>query len=416
MSYFTDMSGVPTMANIKSVLDASCASLKIDSRLLKDIHRYGQLFCNKNTDHVQFFGGNLTGVNPIRFMASDKNEWVDELLGIDEYATRQAIIALPTIDAEWVRGTDVMNISCLYLAHRVMNSALPHNTKIQGMTDIFLVMQYKLLSSLMAHFFRYPADEATALATYAALSKKYAIKQHGNWHAVLAARSADIIDKNSIHYQTLLKFNDDAAIVYMITDIQGRLRAMIKKIWVVFDLVRTQDAKILTTGGTVVLDGKTVVRDVARNYTPYRRYLSEVVLDKPRFIKSELVGVIASAMHTMPAALLIDTLNSMSDRARTQDKAITALLDDTLLHAFDYLSTDRRAQELMTNIPSLIAKLRALYMASRSSDPALMRMRTQGEAIVKKAIKSRNPSVVASVRTGVMLYLVLRTFAMQHYN
>ena len=45
-----------------------------------------------------------------------------------------------------------------------------------------------------------------------------------------------------------------------------------------------------------------------------------------------------------------------------------------------------------------------------------MRMRTQGEAIVKKAIKSRNPSVVASVRTGVMLYLVLRTFAMQHYN
>ena len=180
MSYFTDMSGVPTMANIKSVLDASCASLKIDSRLLKDIHRYGQLFCNKNADHVQFFGGNLTGVNPIRFMASDKNEWVDELLSIDEYTTRQAIIALPTIDAEWIRGTDVMNISCLYLAHRVMNSALPHNTRIQGMTDILLVMQYKLLSSLMAHFFRYPADEATALATYAALSKKYAIKQHGN--------------------------------------------------------------------------------------------------------------------------------------------------------------------------------------------------------------------------------------------
>lgn len=405
------------MASIKTVFEDECKNLKIDKPLLKKIHLYGQNFVNKNEDHVKFFGGNLTGVNPIRFMSSDKNEWVDELLGIDEYKTRQEILKLPSVDPSWVRATDIMNISCLFLTHKVFNnSSFSHKDKEQGMIDILLAMHYKLLSSLMAHYFRYPADEQTALATYAALSKKYAIKQAGNWHGVLVERCKDIINPRSIHYQTLSKFNDDDAIVYMITDIQGRLRAMIKKLYVVFDLVRTQDAKILTTGGTIVLDGKMMVRDVSRNYTPYRRYLSEVVLDKPRFIKRELTEVIASVMHTMPETLLLETLNSVSDRAKGNDKIITEFLDETLLHAFEYLSSDRRAQEAFNDIPVLISKLRAIYMASRSSDPSLLKMRKVGEGIIKKSIKSRNPSVIAAVRTGLMLYCVLRTFAMKHYG
>jgi hypothetical protein len=36
------------------------------------------------------------------------------------------------------------------------------------MTDVLTILHYKLFSSLMAHFFRYPADEKTATATYAA--------------------------------------------------------------------------------------------------------------------------------------------------------------------------------------------------------------------------------------------------------
>jgi hypothetical protein len=402
------------VANIKSIFDQATKAIKLDPGFLKHVHQYGQGFVNRNEDHVQFFGSNLTGVYPVRFKTTDRIEWLDDVLGIDEYVIRKEIINLETIDENWKRGTDVMNLSCLYYTHRVFNSALSPAQKEQGMIDFLLVLQYKFISSLMAHYFPYPPDEKTALATYAALSKKYTLKQEGSWHGVLLQRAKDIIAKTSPHYQTIVRFDDDAAIMYMVTDIQGRLRNMLKKLWVVFDLVRTQEAKIHTVGGMVELDGKMIVRDVSRNYPPYRRYLNETIHDKQRFIKQELVDVIASAMHTMSEKMFVDTLIYLCDNANTKD--VETLMDEVLIHAFEYLSTDTRAQSKFNDIPALITKLRALYMASRSTDPGLLKMRALGEKLVKKAVKTTNASAAASVRTGVMLYIVLRTFAKQHYG
>lgn len=404
------------MANIKSVFNNASQHIKITPQLAKQIHLFGQAFVNKTEDHLGFFGGNLTGVHVVRFTTADKNDWVDSLLEYDEYAIKQEIIALPTIDANWVRATDILNLSCLYLAHRFFTSNLNPKQKEQAMIDVLLVMHYKLISSLMAHYFRYPADEQTALATYAALSKKFALKQHGTWGNVLLERCKDIINTKSIHYKTLERFDDDDAIVYMVTDIQGRLRNMVKNLYTVFEMVRTQNAKILTVAGTVELDGKQVVRDVTSNYTPYRRYLTEVVLDKDRFVKNELIEVICSVMTTMSEAMFRTSLFFIVEEAKKDSKDVTIFLDEILLHAFDYLSTDRRSQEKFKDIPALITRLRGLYMSSRSSDPSLLKMRNIGEKLIKKAIQSKNESMVASVRTGVLLYVVLRTFTKDFYG
>lgn len=406
------------VANIKSVMDANTQHLQITPALLKKIHHYRVSFANKNEDHAKFFGGNLFGVYPIRFKTSDRLEWTDELLGLDEHAVRQGIVSLPSVKESWVRGTDVMNISCVYMLHRVFNThTLSHEMKQQGMIDLMLVFQYKLLTSLMAHYFKYPTDEATALALYASLSKKYALKQYGTWQKMLEARCRDIIDKQSIHYRTIERFDDDGAIQNMITDIQGRLRAVMKKLYQVFIRIRAADARILTSGGMVELEGKMVVKDMARDFNKYRRYLNEVMMDRNRFVKGELVNVIGSAMHTMPEKLLAETLEYIADNAgKPSGKHIDELANETLLHAFNFLSQDRAAFERSNDITSLITKLRAIYMSSRSTDPSLMKMRSLAEGIVAKAVKTRNPSTIASVRTGLCLYLVLRTFAMNHYG
>ena len=55
-------------------------------------------------------------------------------------------------------------------------------------------------------------------------------------------------------------------------------------------------------------------------------------------------------------------------------------------------------------------------MASRSSDPALLKLRNTGEKLIRKAVQSKNPSMLAAVRTGVLLYVVLRTFSKDHYG
>lgn len=402
--------------NIKDVFDTACASLKIDAKLLKEIHAYGGAFVNKNDDHVRGFGSNLLGVYPVRFIPADKFAWNIDILGIEESDVRREVISLPTVNEAWVRGTDVMNLSCLWLAHKIFNTDLPPKVKEQGMIDTLMVLHYKMFSSLAAHFFKYPADEATALACYASLSKKFAVKQYGSWGKVLEARSHDIVSPKSIHYGTLQRFNDDAAIQYMVTDIQGRLRSQYKNIWFEFDKIRTSDSKFLKTGSTIELDGKIHIRDVERSYTPYKRYLHEISGDLGRFIKAELVGVIASAMPTMSDKLLYDALAHVVAGVNKHDKKVTELLEETVLHAFGYLAEDREARARLTDLSFILTRLRALYMASRSSDPTLMKMRDVGEDVVKKAVHSTNPSVIASVRTGLLLYIVLRTFSMKHYG
>lgn len=403
--------------NIKAVLDRHGAHLKFDAALLKTIHKYRVSFANRNADHSKFFGGNYFGVYPIRFKTDDRLEWTDEILGFDEYSVRKDIINLPTVNENWVRGTDVMNLSCVWMTHRFFESNLSDKLKHQAMIDCQLVFQYKLLTSLMAHYFKYPTDESTALAVYAALSKKFALKRYGTWQAMLEARSEDIIAKEEIHHKTIIHFNDDADIQYMVTDIQGRLRAMMKNMYEVFLDVKRNDARILARGGTIELEGKTVVRDVLRDSSAYKRYLYEIMIDRNRLIKPELVEVISAAMKAASEVQLTDTLNFIVDsQGKPIWKQIEEFGEEVLLHAFEFLQTDQMAFERSNDIQYLITRLRAIYMSSRSSDPALLKMRKLGELIVGKSIASRNPATVAAVRTGLMLYIVLRAMTKKHYG
>lgn len=44
-----------------------------------------------------------------------------------------------------------------------------------------------------------------------------------------------------------------------------------------------------------------------------------------------------------------------------------------------------------------------------------MKLRKLGEKIIKRATSTKNSSTIASVRTALMLYVVIRAFTMQHY-
>lgn len=404
--------------NIKAIFDGRLAHLTIDKHFFGRVKRYVEEFKHRSDEHINFFGSNLTGTYPVRFKTTDRHEWLIDILDVDELETRREVIALPSVKESWVRGTDVMNLSCLYLVHRIMtNKSLGNNEKYQGAKDVLLALHFKLIGSLMAHYFKFPADERLAQTTYARLSKKYSIKQYGSWYRVLEARCDDILSSRSIHARTIERFNDDAAIQNMITDVQGRLKAMIKNIWEVFNKVRTEDSKLMSTSGTIELEGKMVMRDLVRKDTPYLRYIAEIAPDEVRFVKRQLVEVIGTVMPTMPEDFLVDTLRKISERARKSDKIVLELNQEVLLHAFDYFTRNRgAANQLSGDLGSMLVKFRALYMASRSKEPRLLKMREDAEKIVRESIKSRDNTVTAAVRTGLLLYILLRSFTMHYYE
>jgi hypothetical protein len=404
--------------SIKSVFDEECGSLVIDSNLVKQLQLYQTNFVNKNLDHIKFFGGNLTGVQVVRFMPNDRDRWFGEILKTDDGPLSEKLEALESINTEHHIASDTMNLSCVWLAHQIANAKkLTNEEKHSAQINIFLILQYKFLTSLLFRYFKYPADESVAAATYAQLSLKFSIKEYGSWQAVLVARSEDIIDKSSIHRLTIDTMLKDAKVTYLLSDAQGRVRDMLKNIYKVFDQVNKSGMRITTVSSVVEHDGVSVLKDKTKNISAYERYIHSVVSDKNSFIREELSRIIEKIMHTMPPRLFYMTLEWMSNNYRQQGAAeIERVITNTVVHCFDYLSQNRDVLKDTGDLPALLSRLRGAYMSSRSTDPALFALREDLEVIIRKATDTKSTSLIASVRTGVLLYICLRTLTMKHYS
>jgi hypothetical protein len=405
-------------AFVKAVFDDECAKLEIGPKLVKRLNAYQEGFVNKNEEHIQFFGGKLLGVQVVRFTEWDKDKWFNEILEVVEEPLADRLLALPTINAEFHVSSNTMNLSCVWLAHAIFISKnLSDQEKHAAMIDIFLVLQYKYLTSRLTRHFQYPADPATAEATYAQLSYKFDIKVYGNWHATLRARAEAIIAKTSIHYHTIATLDDDFKVVYMLNDTQGRIRDMLKVMYNVFINVHNNKIRISTTSAVVEHDGVAMLKDKTQNLLAYGRYINSIITDKNSFIREELMSIVENLMHTMSPKLFRETLIWMSSNYRQNGAGlIEEVLNETLIHSFDYLSHNRDLVRNVSDIGGLLSKLRGVYMSSRSTDPVLFSLRGKAEKIVKQATRKDNVSIIASVRTGVLLYIVLRAMTMKHYT
>lgn len=404
--------------NVKQVFDTECSDVKFDAALAKRINEYQVGFVNKNEDHMTFFGGNLLGVQKVRFMPADKEKWFNDVLQIDDITIEEQLLKLPDINANFHISSDVFNLSVMWVIHSLLNSHLLNDKQKQKATmDAALSLQYKFLTSLMFNYIRYAIDPEVAAAAYAQLSYKYAIKQYGSWSATLVARCESLLSHEGIHYNTLKKFNNDLDIVYLLNDTQSRIRDMLKNIYGHLLKVNKDGGKISSTSATVEHDGESILKDKTKSLLGYTRYLHSVISDKNSFIKQELLQVIKKVMYTMPGKQLDKTLDWLSTNYRQGDsKDIDTLVSITLTHSFGYLKDHKNLLSESNDLASLISNMRGVYMSSRSTDVELLEIRKLAEKVVAKATGLKNDNIIASVRTGLLLYLLLRAYTMHHYS
>lgn len=409
---------------IAEVFDRLGKDVPVNEALLKRIHRFERGFVNRSKEHLEFFGGNLMGVNPIRFRPVDRDEWFADVIQMDELDLKDGIANVQAIKKDWKRASDAMNLSCIWLLHRINESTLSNQHKKEGMVDTLLILQYKFLASLMAHFYPYPANREIMEAAYASLSRRYALKVAGSWNKLLHVRAEEIISSSGIHRRTFQKFNDDMAIINMVSDIQSRLRKIIKTMTAVFYAELEKGSKIGTDRKVLDIDGKKVLREKSRHYSSYIRYLHQVADDPRSFIRRELVEVVCDLQRTCDPRRLMEALEWCSVNHReviprwhpkVEGSYVEAFFDEVLLYAFSLVSHKQALITGRSGIAPLLAQLRTLYMASRMADPSLLKAKEMADNIVNASINSRNVSVAASVRTGLQLYVILRSLTLEHY-
>lgn len=406
-------------ALITDVFNDECKHLEIDTKFIRRIHQFQVDFINKNEEHIAFFGGHLLGVHKVRFTPSDENYWFEDLLETNSYLLKDRLHKLPGINPEFIVSSDIFNISSVWLVHAIfISKKLTERQKEEAMIDVMLIMNYRFITSRLSHYFRWPADPAVAEETYNRLSYKFAIKVHKTWYNVLRNRAIDIISKNSIHYETITKLNSNEGVVIMINDCQGRIRDMIKNIYDVLKQTSDSGIKIVSTSDVAnSFDGASILKDKINGLTTYTQYIKANISDKNSFIKDDLVKVIERIMSTMPPKLFTQVLEWVSENyGKTKTNIIEEAIDEILVHSFDYLAENRSLLRNTVDLVGLLGKLKGVYTSSRSNDPSLLLIREKCEEIAFLATNNKNKNIIPSLRTGLMLYIVSRTFTKSYYS
>jgi hypothetical protein len=405
------------MNTLKEVFDEHLKHVKFDSKLAKALYSYQVAYINKNHEHLEFFGGNLLGVQVIRFKDSDVLKMYDEVLDIDAQKLKEDIRKLDTINHTFKVSADIFNLTLMYLLHRFLTATtIPKQVSERAAYDVSMIFFYRCIAALLSDWVRYPFDPKIAQMAYANLSKKFLIKELGSWGKVMDYRAKDLSGVKSIHRSNLIKFTDDSTVVYAINDSQGRIRDLVKGYYSELAKVSQEGSGIATTSSTYMdADGEETIKEKTKSVEAYVSYIRNSIIDKHTFVKDDLVSIIARINTNTSFRMVKHTLNWLSENYNEgkHHKEVDDFLSITVIQSM-YLIQNNIDTKHIRDYPHILIALKNLYLSTRTTDEDVDKIRELGLDLVNKANGKVSNSLALATRTSIILYISLRALVGQN--
>lgn len=391
-----------------------------DAKWARALHHYVYNFTTRKqgmVDYIEFFGSPYLGLQKIVFTTADRNQWFTEIYDADEDQLYAELIASGIVKKEWNVVSDPWNMSIPYLICQAYNSKkLDAKTKHQAMKDLICMYHYKCLTSILANDYKFLARKEVAIETYNRLSLKYDIKRYGSWRALIEARAEFILDpKTGIHFEAFTTMKNDAKVVYMVGDIQDRLRGVINDINKVFHDVKNKTDILTIEGNTVQMEDGIAVKNVSKEVPQYKTYIERVLSSEQAFYKEELVQYackIAEFGGTEKLALIVRAFPSIYNSKKGQEAA-HKFVDELTVHLFEYM---RLNNILKTHVVDLARKMKGAYNSPRSVNETVLFLRQFGDELVTSQTGIKTPSTIISLRTAFLVYMCLRIITKDKYQ
>lgn len=414
---------------IKNLFDDRFKNVVYDSRFARDVAVFTKTFENKG-EHANFFGSGLLGTVRIRWTNTETNGFFDDILKIDPDDLKADIDELDCIDPSHIVTTDAFNLMIVYCVHRAMTSGkLSAVQRKETAINLLRILHFKFICGIITRYFPHGTDVQIALRTYEAMTNRFDLKIYKTWGKLITARAQSIIEPHGIHAKTIQTFTDDDAVKYMLSDIQTRIRTVIKTLTALYYQVRENDGRVISVSSMVEVEGNLELRDVKRAFPKYRRYLFEQMTDPASFIRLELVDILTknapsqkkaliatlqyTSLHVINPETLFNTNRGKEVKQSKETRQLVEFTERTLEYTFDFIHGKGINPR---NLVELIGSIKAVLNASRNKEPEVMYLRTEGDKIVRAATSKREPTPVSAERTLFILYLILRTLTMNYYQ
>lgn len=403
--------------SIKEIFDGILGEIFTSKDKVKHIanmlYQYQMAFVNKNSDHIEFFGSNLTGHLRVAFTNSDVELILEDILGISKDIVDYYIRTDSDINTSFKISSDCFNLTVVYLAHMFYNSKyLGDKDKHHACKVCISLFLYRSLSIVLNTFFKYLITRETAEAVYAQLTRKFLIKKLGSWGAVIDYRAEEMISKNNPNFKAISMFTDDDVVRY-INDSQGRIKDMFKNMYLVFRDIKENGEVYKDAKSSIInADGEEEMVDMSGGADGYINYMIGIMSDQHSFIKPEVVEVISSIIKTTQRKYIEKSLIYLSVSMTDSKLApvIENLVRNIIGYSYEYLQENRYLSKNSHNLVLIVSKLKGVFMASKNSDSLLLDIKDSLDQICKEAIGKINIQALAATRTAVMLYICLRCY------
>lgn len=146
---------------------------------------------------------------------------------------KKQITTLKAVDESRAVQSDPFNLFITYIIHLVRIVPLSQ-VKWKSEADreycllqLFKIWLYKFFTSVVNNSFRHAPNEDVMRATLANMNNRFDLVKYGTWKNVIVERAKHHLKEDGIHADTILKYDDDGKILYLLSSVQTGLRNQI---------------------------------------------------------------------------------------------------------------------------------------------------------------------------------------------
>lgn len=394
----------------RDIKDVMSAHIKVTDDLKSlslEINRFNLVWIQKSDVYIEFLGSNLFGVHQIRFSENDENMLFLDVLKTDRNLLRTDIYTLKDINKKRKVTSDETLLTLVYLMHVYATSNLDDNAKDEAIKNLYYTFAYKVISSLYSHYFSYSVDVSIAKAVYEQLTSRFLLKKLGSWQEVFNYRSKDV-RVGGLHYKRLLNFNTIWA-TKIVSDMQGRIRELLKYMYPVLIKVKDQNLKVVSTSIIEEGDEEDGIRDSTSRPDVYVNYLRSIFNKPNDFLNDDLVYLIKTVNPNVDEEKFVDTLKYITNNVIPKIGDESDVIENIVQISINYLKTKNIHNNFNNHAYDILKYMKGYWSSSSVKDPVVKRTKELVYDYALKATGKKTNWLLASISISVLMYLFLRS-------
>lgn len=366
----------------------------------------------------------LLGVTPIYFTSTDR-DILFKLVGVEEETIAGLIDNVPGIDPNWNVARDEYNHLVLWLVHRFFISSLPQKTIELAMFTLLKLLHYKFFTSIVFNSYKHGADPHVMESVISKLSNKYDVIKEKTWKGVIEARSKDVYSNTSIHFKVLKDYTEDTDVIYLLSDIQSRIRQKIRLITELYYQSKEQGNMIGSYSTVDTIDGEKVILSQSNIFDTMIEGMIIQCQTTSRFLDNELIRILCTKFQYVSEDMLRSVLTMMTETAAVQASSgdlfktkktregemlylgIGMIVKELIQKTYRVCTLDKIN---MNSKSSILLKTMNLYTSSRITATDILTIKRSLLYFVIGCKKSSRDATNSSLVIALVLYLMIRSF------